>query len=736
MAGKEAIVFLVDCNASMGGHMELARRAVRVLMVQKMLQSKQHEVGVVLFGLPEAETANQLNEAENSDYLGVKEYCLLDKGSVAVLRKVEAMNVPDSGEPATGDLLDAMVVGMHMIRSRTLKKKYIRHVYLLTDAATPVAEVSQLGDIVGMYTDPTMECRLHFMGFGHGAPAEEGGDTVKEQNEKMLASVAAATRGTVVPAQTVVDLMGESTIKTTNPVLSKVDLSLGANLTLHCRFFKKTDTGLKESLKKESIVSYDPAGGSGSDGKVRVDKTYRDPEMPEVEVDFEHQVKGFRYGQDYIPVNSVDEGSLKLPDEPPSLKVLGFTPSSSVERHFYMDDTFVLLPEPGSGQAAGAISSLSSAMRNLDQVAVARFVRRKSGEPWLGILIPDSTGVVLTERLLFQKIPFIEDVRAFNFPSLAKPPPSRTPSDEQKRVSASLVEAMMIPELDGNMQGGVRGGLVLDPVRQGVNGAKVARAMDPECELPDVNPSVKAALAPEPQLLDRAKSVLEEYRETFVFEKQERAKGAGQKRVIYFSDLTLAEPEKPTAGDGSPSKKRRTETSGGSSSAGAPQDKQPVASSMTTRKVGSIDPVSDFQAMMASAIAGDEGGPELADLAVQQMQAVIHTLVRKGTTSSLRAKAVSCVKALRAASVTHIMGQRYNDFLAVMKAKYQRGDNSDIWEMAMGEKGTWPITSEDDASLSMTPESAAEFMKAEEVKQEEEEAEEEAGDDDDLDDMA
>lgn len=36
----------------------------------------QHEVGVVLFGLPEAETANQLNEAENSDYLGVKEYCL------------------------------------------------------------------------------------------------------------------------------------------------------------------------------------------------------------------------------------------------------------------------------------------------------------------------------------------------------------------------------------------------------------------------------------------------------------------------------------------------------------------------------------------------------------------------------------------------------------------------------------------------------------------------------------
>lgn len=41
-----------------------------------------------------------------------------------MLRKVAAIDVPgaDSTEPAMGDLLDAMVVGMHMIRTRTLKK--------------------------------------------------------------------------------------------------------------------------------------------------------------------------------------------------------------------------------------------------------------------------------------------------------------------------------------------------------------------------------------------------------------------------------------------------------------------------------------------------------------------------------------------------------------------------------------------------------------------------------------
>ncbi|CAN0195434.1 unnamed protein product, partial [Laminaria digitata] len=72
--------------------------------------------------------------------------------------------------------------------------------------------------------------------------------------------------------------------------------------------------------------------------------------------------------QDYIPVNTVDEDSLKLPTEPPSIKILGFVPSSTIARHLYMDDTFVFLPEPGSMPALGAVTSLTQAMRNLVQV--------------------------------------------------------------------------------------------------------------------------------------------------------------------------------------------------------------------------------------------------------------------------------------------------------------------------------------------------------------------------------
>lgn len=44
--------------------------------LNSVLSFRQHEVGVVLFGLPETETANKLNDDDSGDYLGVKEYCM------------------------------------------------------------------------------------------------------------------------------------------------------------------------------------------------------------------------------------------------------------------------------------------------------------------------------------------------------------------------------------------------------------------------------------------------------------------------------------------------------------------------------------------------------------------------------------------------------------------------------------------------------------------------------------
>ena len=70
MANKEAIVFAIDVSQSMGKpvsdevgaptRLEKALEGVRLMVEAKMLQSKQNEVGVVLFGT--AESRNRLHE--------------------------------------------------------------------------------------------------------------------------------------------------------------------------------------------------------------------------------------------------------------------------------------------------------------------------------------------------------------------------------------------------------------------------------------------------------------------------------------------------------------------------------------------------------------------------------------------------------------------------------------------------------------------------------------------------
>lgn len=49
--------------------------------------------------------------------------CRLDRGGVEMLRKLMEIDVPDSDNAeGKGDMLDAMVVGLHATRQRTFKK--------------------------------------------------------------------------------------------------------------------------------------------------------------------------------------------------------------------------------------------------------------------------------------------------------------------------------------------------------------------------------------------------------------------------------------------------------------------------------------------------------------------------------------------------------------------------------------------------------------------------------------
>ena len=77
-----------------------------------------------------------------------------------------------------------------------LERAFLRHVYLLTDAATPVEGVDQLENIVNMYVDPCMQCKLHFVGLG----SEASGASVVVKEEVGAKGERCAV-GTEIPAR-------------------------------------------------------------------------------------------------------------------------------------------------------------------------------------------------------------------------------------------------------------------------------------------------------------------------------------------------------------------------------------------------------------------------------------------------------------------------------------------------------------------------------------------------------
>lgn len=54
---------------------------------------------------------------------------------------------------------------------------------------------------------------------------------------------------------------------------------------------------------------------------------------------------------------------------------------------------------------------------------------------------------------------------------------------------------------------------------------------------------------------------------------------------------------------------------------------------------------------------------------------------------SLAHQAVSCMKALRRACVSHFMGKIYNGFLEKVKGQSRDGESTEVWKMVSSEEG-------------------------------------------------
>ena len=172
---KEAVVFILDSSASMANpygasatmtRWESAKHALESWISDLMIQSKQHEVAVVV--CKTAETDHHLDHDHFPNLRLLPSNGGVTRPTISLLRAIHDLECSsfveeDDGIPLRGDLMDGLVVAADALRRRTLGKSYRRSIVILTDACHDIViDEDQVLQVVDALRD--VQCQLHVIG--------------------------------------------------------------------------------------------------------------------------------------------------------------------------------------------------------------------------------------------------------------------------------------------------------------------------------------------------------------------------------------------------------------------------------------------------------------------------------------------------------------------------------------------------------------------------------------------
>ncbi|TMW56844.1 hypothetical protein Poli38472_006854 [Pythium oligandrum] len=720
---KEATVVLLDAGASMctplrerhdvkfKEHKALTTRfdaavaAVESLYQQKLFFKPKDEVGVVLFGTEE--TSNQLNEDQGEDeYTNVTVLSDIDTPTLSVCEKLQTIT-PTADPAVKVDLLNGLIVALDLLFRRTEGKKYEKRLLVLTDAASKIEDASDIESVVEMIKN--MDVKLQVVGIDFNfttdkevdpnamkdepmdQPKQEPGDgvvSVKEENEKMLVSIAKEVHGEVASASKRMQLLAQGMKKTVGQVTKfRGPLEIGDfGIPLYC--FLKTKTATLPTLAKESQVSHEKE----ESGKVRMDRRYTSPQNPDEEVPPEQQVKAYRYGMERVPFSSADVEFFKFQTEK-SLKLLGFVAQDQLSHAKLIGGTDIFIAEPNKPNAALALAALVEGMVELGHVAVARFVARKNAAPKIIALIPHAPTPADNYYCLWgQQLPYEEDVRTYEFAPLKTK--KHTPTEQQQDLADKLVERLSVREDKAR-----EAGASFNPVLRRFFHAVEQRALDENAGIPPVPSYLESSLKMDEARQARIQDIIQGFGDAFQL-KEAVKKQSERKKKSFWSDVgASAVKDEPVDDDGD------QQGGGGDDDGGSEIDLDELLDGGDVTTVGSMNPIADFETL----VDFGKNNKQRLVTAVTGMQTQITNFFQGGV--SFYAKAVQCLAHFRKRSVEIHYASEFNDFFTQLKSTL--GDESPGWK-AIQKEGITLLTDQDDPTLSVTTTQSRAFLYGEE----------------------
>ncbi|WOK98096.1 ATP-dependent DNA helicase 2 subunit KU80 isoform X3 [Canna indica] len=447
--------------------------------------------------------------------------------------------------------------------------------------------------------------------------------------------------------------------------------------------YKKTSEEKFPTLKKYSDKAHPSANYATHEVKVGIE--YKSTKDPDKFVPPEQRIKGYSYGPQVIPISSAEWDAVKFKPEK-GVKLLGFTDASNILRHYYMKDVYIFIPEPGNAKATVAVSAIARGMKEMNKCAILRCVwRQGQGNVVIGLLTPNLSSVDnIPDSFYFNVLPFAEDVREFQFPSFSNFP-SCQPDEQQQEVADDLVRMLDLAPSDTKEV--LQADFTANPVLERFYRFLDLKSKNPEVDVPQLDRRLKRIAEPDPETFSRHKPIIDNFQKQF--ELKENPKKKKLTRRAWREKASASNEEEVGVNDGVPEVHSASLVK--------------CSTSAKVEKVSDLNPVQDFEAMMAR-----RDSSKWTRKAIKDMQDYIIDLLENSFDGNSYPKAIECLIALRKGCILEQEPKEFNQFLINMYKKWNTSDLADFLGL-LPSKNITLISKSEAADSDLTEEEARNF---------------------------
>ncbi|KAK3036138.1 hypothetical protein RJ639_031719 [Escallonia herrerae] len=368
--------------------------------------------------------------------------------------------------------------------------------------------------------------------------------------------------------------------------------------------YKKTSEEKFPTLKKYSDKA--PSTDRFATHEIKVDYEYKSVEDPGKVVPPEQRIKGFCYGPQVVPISSAELETVKFKPEK-SVKLLGFTDAANIMRNT---------------KAILAVSALARAMKEMNKVAIVRCVwQQGQGNVVVGVLTPNLSDKAIPDSFYFNILPFADDIREFQFPSFSNFSSSFQPNEQQQEAADNLVK--MLDLAPAGEEEALQPDFTPNPVLERFYHLEL-RSRHPDAALTPLDDTLKKITEPDPELISRNKSVIDEFRRLFELKENPKLKKSNRRLLR----------DRPSGSN---------EEGQGLGNDNDDEGVTALVSTSTVKvdKIGDSTPVQDFEAMMSC-----RDSPEWISKAIEEMKRKIVNLVEDSCDGDTYQKALELLAAL------------------------------------------------------------------------------------------